>query len=92
MFIAVLYMYEFKSMDRFQPFYNFFTAIRMITVWLMQQNLYEDMKSSLKLLTYLKKMKGNPKNIKGRFVNILLCCMRMVNPIFLLITLILTNG
>ena len=50
------------------------------------------MKSSLKLLTYLKKMKGNPKNIKGRFVNILLCCMRMVNPIFLLITMILTNG
>ena len=35
LFIAVLYMYEFKSLDRFQPFYNFFTAIRMITVWLM---------------------------------------------------------
>ena len=37
-------------------------------------------------------MKGSKKNLKGRFVNILLCSMKMVHPMFLLATLILTNG
>ena len=55
-------------------------------------NLYELMVSSQKMLTYLKRMKGNKKNLKGRFINILLCSMRMVHPILLLLTLIITNG
>ena len=58
----------------------------------MQMALYGNMMSSQKMLTYLKRMKGNRKNLKGRFVNILLCAMKMIHPMILLVTLILSNG
>ena len=76
--ITIMFMWEFRAMDNFQPFYNFYTAIRLITVWLMQMTLFEGMQSSLKMLTYLKRMKGNRKNLKGRFVNIIICSLKLI--------------
>lgn len=68
------------------------TCLRMVSALLLQQTLFKDLNLQVKMLTFLKRMKGTRKHSKGRFINFLLCSMNIINPIMALFALMITMG
>lgn len=90
MFISIGFMWEYLTLDNFQPFYTTNTALRLIASILLQVMVYEEMQGAIKMLCYLKRQKLSKNNEKGRFVNILVCCMQLTTPVVSLICLMIS--
>ena len=59
---------------------------------LLQKTLHKEMNNSVKLLTFLKRQKLHREQKKGLFINIILCTMQIVAPIFALVALMIVLG
>ena len=88
--IFIGFMWENLALDKFQPFYTMNTALRLIASILLQQMVYGEMQGAIKMLCYLKRQKLSKYNEKGRFVNIIVCCMQLMTPILSLVCLMIS--
>lgn len=91
-FVSFFFVYELLDFERFQPVELLPTVLRVVASLLLQQTLFRDLQNQLKMLTFLKRMKGTKKHSKGRLINFMLCTMQMVNPIMALLALMITLG
>ena len=66
---------EALTFDNFQDFELFQTCLRLICSMLLSKTLFADIQSSIKMLQYLKRLKSNRNNMKGRTMNVILCTM-----------------
>ena len=79
--IPLFFLIEFKT-DKFeQPLYDS-TAIRLICSLLLHMIIYGEVKQALEILRYLKYVKTAKGGKRGRFINIIICSMQVVSPIF----------
>ena len=89
-FISIGFMWEYLTLDNFQPFYTNNTALRIIASILLQQMVYGEMQGAIKMLAFLKREKLRKNNDKGRFINVIVCLMQLMTPIFSLICLMIS--
>ena len=54
--------------------------------------LFPEIQGALKLLEFLKRLKGNKSNLKGRFMNIILCSMQLITPLLSVASLMVVMG
>mmetsp|Transcript_36967 Transcript_36967/g.56628 ORF Transcript_36967/g.56628 Transcript_36967/m.56628 type:complete len:198 (-) Transcript_36967:89-682(-) len=76
-------------MNEFQPFDTFKTSLRILVPILLQLTLHKELTKAMRMLTFLKRQKGNSDNMKGRFMNITICFMQMSVPLVIQCSLIL---
>ena len=86
------FTYEWINLDKYQPFHLGETLLRVLMSMLMQQTLWGELNSAVKLLTYLKRRKGLREHDKGRYINIVLISMQIITNISTFISLILVLG
>jgi hypothetical protein len=82
-------MRESLTLDNFQPFDIYKTFLRVVTPILMTMKLKKELYGATKMLTFLKQMKGHHKNMRGRYINILLASMQIITPIMTITSLII---
>ena len=85
-FLCFFFCYEFLDFNRFQPFYTMQTSLRILCCLLQTQQCYKEFQQSVKMLTFLKRMKAT----KGRLMNILICSMQIMTPLFALCAMTIT--
>lgn len=79
--IPLFFLIEFKTDQFQQPLYDS-TAIRLICSLLLHMIIYGEVKQALEILRYLKYVKTAKGGKRGRFINILICSMQVISPIF----------
>jgi len=67
-------------------------AIRVICALLLHMIIYGEFKQALSVLRYLKYVKTARGGKRGRMINIILCTMQIISPIFTEVVLILAIG
>jgi len=82
MYIIYSFLYDsvLPEIDNFQPFKLVETSLRVVAALLFQKVMFRDVQGFIKLMTYLKRMRQSRQNVRGRFINILLCAMKGVLP------------
>jgi hypothetical protein len=55
----------------------------------MTMKFSKELYSATKMLTYLKRMKGNANHTRGRFINIMLSSMQIMAPICTVLSLVI---
>jgi len=88
-FVAYYFAFESLELDNFQEFELYKTFLRVIVPILMTMKMKKELYGATKMFTYLKQMKGHAKNMKGRFINIILASMQITAPILTITSLIL---
>ena len=78
--VASAFSYEYVKFDKFQPFDIYKTFLRVLVPILMTMKFSKELYSATKMLTFLKRMKGNRKHQRGRFINIMLSSMQILAP------------
>ena len=68
-------MYDYLSLNRFQPFNTDGSALRLVCAMLLQKTLFGEMNNSVMLLSFLKRQKLHKDYKKGVFMNVLLATM-----------------
>ena len=66
------------------------TSLRMISAVLLHRVSYDKFQYAIKLLTYLKRVKG--KHDKGKCINVLLCCMHLLSPVIGIFAIVITGS
>jgi len=90
--ISFFFTYEVLDFDQFQPFTMYGSSLKIICAMLLHITLYNELQNAIKMLTFLKRQKLSRSHVKGRFMNIILCSMQIIGPIFVLGALIVTMG
>jgi hypothetical protein len=57
---------------------------------LLKGQLQSELKDAIKLLTFLKRQRGHRKQVRGRFINIVLVSMQIITNILTFFTMLLT--
>ena len=57
--------------------------------FLLNQVMAKEFQHSIRVLTYLKRAKGSKKNMKGRYVNIILISMQIIANLSIYLALLL---
>ena len=82
MLFSSLYLLDYIKFDKFMPLDPHITAIRILFCLLLQAQVQKEIMHGIKVLTFLKRMKGNRDGKKGRVINILIISMQILAPIF----------
>ena len=91
MLIPTFFLFE-KGINNFeQPLYDS-TAIRLICSLLLHMIIYGEVKQALNILRYLKYVKTAKGGKRGRFINIFICFMQILSPIYTEIILQIAIG
>ena len=91
MLIPTFFLFE-KGITNFeQPLYDS-TAIRLICSLLLHMIIYGEVKQALNILRYLKYVKTAKGGKRGRFINIFICFMQILSPIYTEIILQIAIG
>lgn len=68
------------------------TALRLICSMLLQMNFSGDLNTAFEVLTFLKRMKGHRKHVKGRIINIAIISMQITAMITTYCALMINMG
>ena len=81
--IAVFFGWETLDFTGFnlKNFTPMHTIMRIVCSIFLQLSLNKDLKPTAKMLTFLKRQRGSSKNLRGRYVNLMLCFMQITAPL-----------
>lgn len=71
--------------DKFQPIETNATSLRVICTMLLHKQTHSKLMKSLKMLTYLKRVKG--PHAKTKYMNMILISMQIFIPIYCIYTI-----
>lgn len=89
-FCCYFFMYDFIGFDNFQPIETNATSLRIICTLLMHRASHAKLNKALKVLTYVKRVRG--KHGKTKYMNIIIVSMQILVPIFCIITIMTVMG
>jgi hypothetical protein len=81
--ISLGFLWEFRRLNNFQEIDYHLTTMRIIFCFLLQKQFFKEMSNATKILVFLKRMKGNVENTKGRNINIFIISLQIIAPIIL---------
>ena len=79
--ISVLFLWDYKGFNKFQPIDTFFTPVRMVLAMLLQKLMLSELENATRMLTFLKRLKKHKKNLRGRTINIIIVSMQIISAL-----------
>ena len=79
------------NFDKFQLFKIPQTILRILSSILLQVSLNKEIEKSVKVLTFLRNQKGSSANIRGKYINVVLCSMQLLAPAATMVSYIIST-